>query len=376
MWELEVTSKETITPSSPTPPHLRTHKLCWIDRCVKVLHFPFVLFYQNPAGAHSLPTLKTSLSRTLSIFYPAAGELDPDHTFVDCNDRGAHLVEAVATTDSPLSELVARGLSCCSVNTLLPCSNNSCRNNSGNPLLSVQITTFSWRRKSPSPSASPTKSLMPAPPGFRHRMGPPQRPEEAQPPLPAFNAASLYAQFYKRDGDRPLCDAARGRRQRQAVEAVMARIVVDMRGKAEPPLPDSLFGNMVWQVATAVTEAEAKLKSRFEEKVSSTIKNIDRERLREYTETDGWPLREETVREIADEVGDDWDVYFFTSWTRFGFYEADFGFGRPIWMGIGGPVMRNMVTLTGMEAWVTLEEEDMIRFERDEEILAYTSSYV
>ncbi|KAG5526155.1 hypothetical protein RHGRI_032441 [Rhododendron griersonianum] len=59
-----------------------------------------------------------------------------------------------------------------------------------------------------------------------------------------------------------------------------------------------------------------------------------------------------------------------------------FGWGKPIWVSLGGnkdPMVMNLIYLLdtrsggGIEAWVNLSEEDMAEFERDPELLAFTS---
>ncbi|KAL2486757.1 Uncharacterized protein Adt_31513 [Abeliophyllum distichum] len=60
--------------------------------------------------------------------------------------------------------------------------------------------------------------------------------------------------------------------------------------------------------------------------------------------------------------------------SKFGFYEVDFGFRKPIWATIANVPMKNLVILLntkesdGIEAWVNLHEEDMHYLEQDEEI--------
>ncbi|KAL2529712.1 HXXXD-type acyl-transferase family protein [Forsythia ovata] len=64
----------------------------------------------------------------------------------------------------------------------------------------------------------------------------------------------------------------------------------------------------------------------------------------------------------------------FTDWSKFKFYEADFGFGKPIWTSVANIPIRNLVMLMntkendGIEAWVHLDEKDISYFEQDVEI--------
>ncbi|KAM7480919.1 hypothetical protein LguiB_005502 [Lonicera macranthoides] len=88
--EVQVISKETIKPSSPTPPHLQTFKASIIDKVLSFGYIQFISFYvpsQNFTKQTSIQHLKQSLSQTLTIFYPFAGRVKDELT-VDCNDNG------------------------------------------------------------------------------------------------------------------------------------------------------------------------------------------------------------------------------------------------------------------------------------------------
>lgn len=77
--------------------------------------------------------------------------------------------------------------------------------------------------------------------------------------------------------------------------------------------------------------------------------------------------------------GDDLAVYRYSSWCRFPIYEADFGWGKPIWVTIGGCELKNSIIMMdtrsgdGIEAIVNLEKEDMDVFEKDLELLQFAS---
>ncbi|KAK9990034.1 hypothetical protein SO802_025019 [Lithocarpus litseifolius] len=71
----------------------------------------------------------------------------------------------------------------------------------------------------------------------------------------------------------------------------------------------------------------------------------------------------------------------FTSWLTFGFDEIDFGWGKPIWVGLVGEggsgrnliVLQNTTSGNGIEAWVTLDENIMSILEQDTEFLAFAT---
>ncbi|KAK3038848.1 hypothetical protein RJ639_028570 [Escallonia herrerae] len=77
------------------------------------------------------------------------------------------------------------------------------------------------------------------------------------------------------------------------------------------------------------------------------------------------------------------DYFVFTSWCKFGFYEAAFGCGKPIWVSSvgnsGGSVFVNVTILMdtrcgeGIEALVALDEQEMNILERNVELLPLAS---
>lgn len=65
----------------------------------------------------------------------------------------------------------------------------------------------------------------------------------------------------------------------------------------------------------------------------------------------------------------------FTSLCGFPLYEADFGWGKPIWVGSASLTFKNLVVFLdtrsgdGIEAWINLKLEDMAKLEADKELL-------
>ncbi|KAK7841322.1 bahd acyltransferase bia1 [Quercus suber] len=75
------------------------------------------------------------------------------------------------------------------------------------------------------------------------------------------------------------------------------------------------------------------------------------------------------------------EIFCFTCWLTFGFDEIDFGWGKPIWVGLMGEggscrnliVLQNTTTVNGIEAWMTLDENIMSTLEQDPEFLAFAT---
>ncbi|CAA7023606.1 unnamed protein product [Microthlaspi erraticum] len=69
-----------------------------------------------------------------------------------------------------------------------------------------------------------------------------------------------------------------------------------------------------------------------------------------------------------------------TSPCNFPVYEADFGWGKPLWVPYAKISYKNLVAFTytkegdGIEAWINLDQNDMSKSETDEELLRYVSS--
>ena len=71
--------------------------------------------------------------------------------------------------------------------------------------------------------------------------------------------------------------------------------------------------------------------------------------------------------------------YICISWCRCSLYQADFGWGKPMRLSPLGAGSKNITCLNdtregeGIEAFVTLEEQEMVVFEGDEELLHFFS---
>ncbi|XP_074303984.1 vinorine synthase-like [Silene latifolia] len=93
--QVKVISNEIVKPSCPTPPEKRTRKLSFLDESFPAIHMPLLLVYTGKKEFTKPPlddspvitSLKTSLSETLTQFYPLAGRMENEYT-VSCNDQG------------------------------------------------------------------------------------------------------------------------------------------------------------------------------------------------------------------------------------------------------------------------------------------------
>ncbi|KAH9623361.1 hypothetical protein KSS87_014246 [Heliosperma pusillum] len=98
--EVKIISNDTVKPSCPTPPERKTITLSFLDESFMSVHVPYLLIYTNnnestktTINSPIITSLKTSLSETLTHFYPLAGRFENEYT-VSCNDEGIPFVVA------------------------------------------------------------------------------------------------------------------------------------------------------------------------------------------------------------------------------------------------------------------------------------------
>ncbi|KAG5568695.1 hypothetical protein H5410_064294 [Solanum commersonii] len=127
--------------------------------------------------------------------------------------------------------------------------------------------------------------------------------------------------------------------------------LINLRGKSnmearKDELNDfvKLVGNTIGDTCVAIGKAESV------DDISSLIVNNQRKVIEKFAQ------------------GDEIDVYPSTSWCRFCWYETDFGWGKPFWVSLV-----ECDAFDGIEAWVSLKENDMAQFERGPNILSSTS---
>ncbi|KAF7839836.1 acylsugar acyltransferase 3-like [Senna tora] len=156
------------------------------------------------------------------------------------------------------------------------------------------------------------------------------------------------------------------------------RFAANLRTRTDPPMPAKTVGNMVWFFFVPGTRRDE-----LREVVSQT-----QERMSEFREVCAGKFGRNDVSFISECLktatssgGNDEEMVMFyvASWCRFGVYEGDFGWGKPIWVTTSGCPVKNSVVLVdtrdgdGIEALVNMEENDMALFERDVQLGMFAS---
>nr|GMD33565.1 vinorine synthase-like [Ipomoea batatas] len=389
--KVELVSKEMmIKPSSPTPPHLKTFKLSFLDQNAPPIFIPLILFFHHapPADDHgrSSQLLKQSLSKVLTLFYPLAGRIK-GNDLVDCSDEGALWVEARVhgflkhVVENPLMEELEK---------FLPIEPS---NGDGSELIvGVQINYFvdggiavgvcmshkiadghslvnfvnAWAvtaREGDAAGISPPNfglatSLFPPTtmelPGSRISPTLGMTREKIVTRRVVFdkeNIAALKKSVAAKSSGMGERDPTRveaisafpwkhfreaGRKKSQQAtnkKAFLATHIVNLRAKMNPPLPDATFGNL-WTLAnTTITPSETNPSPDDNDDLVFLLRTSIREINAEYVEAlqnekgQSEHLRKWHERFSTEEA----EFLEFTSWCRFPIYEVDFGWGRPIW---------------------------------------------
>ncbi|KAG5523117.1 hypothetical protein RHGRI_035057 [Rhododendron griersonianum] len=141
---MEIISRESIKPSSPTPDHLRTFRLSSLDKFIpNFLYFPHILYYSHDDSTTSInikqaeisPLLIRSLSDALVLYYPFAGRVKCESS-VDCDDQGVDFFEA--RVDTYLSDIIESSTSAEVLTKFVPTTSAE----NGGALLGIQLNYF------------------------------------------------------------------------------------------------------------------------------------------------------------------------------------------------------------------------------------------
>ncbi|QCE02701.1 vinorine synthase-like [Vigna unguiculata] len=430
--DVEIISREDIRPSSPTPSHLRLFRLSVLDHLIPSPYVPIILFYTSPKTNTThlsevpkrLELLKKSLSETLTKFYPLGGKIKEDLS-IECNDEGAYFV--LARVKCPLHEFLLQP-QMTALHKFLPVGLVSEGSNSGTYVTKIQVNIFEcggiaigmcvshkiidgaslstfikgWTERAKgcnqstqpnfiAPSLFPTNS-----PWFRD--------------LSMRTWASICKQgkwvtrrfLFRNSAIATLKAQTAGTENSTRLQMVSAMLwkslmgvskarfgtqrpsfvthVVNLRGKMDEALcPEHAMGNIIWLIAAESVDADEMGLVELVGKLRTAISRVDKEFVEELRGDKGRSIMQESFGAIR-EMGSKSDHFGFTSWCNFGFYEADFGWGKPTW--VNGAVSADSVSRStntimlvdtrlgdGIEAWVTLREEDMTLLIADHELL-------
>ncbi|XP_050218194.1 stemmadenine O-acetyltransferase-like [Mercurialis annua] len=428
--KVEIISTEMIKPSSPTPAHLRNFKICLLDELAPPAYVPILLLYSSDDfEVGFFDNLKYSLSQTLTQFYPLSGKLVRNLS-VDCNDEGALFLQAKVNISA--SEIV-RNPETSMLYQLFPFNPYKSTPGENTVITGVQATVFecgsvgigvcvSHKVADGATMASFLTAWAATANGVDQTLAPRLDSATLFPPkgidiikqsdmVKNEKTVTKRFEFDRKSLANLKAKIANGNPTR--VEAVTALIwksatevtrensvkdptptltqtptsiathLVNIRGRMVPPLPGHALGNL-WRLAVALYP-EATKEVKLQEIVGilrKSIQRIDSNYVTRLQGEDGFAKALEPLKELRQLAlgGERAEVYTFSSWARFPLYEINFGLGKPIRVCTITVPVRNCVILMGtksgdgIEAWVTLTEKDMAKFEKNQEFLKFISA--
>ncbi|XP_054787616.1 stemmadenine O-acetyltransferase-like [Prosopis cineraria] len=468
--EVEIISAQDIKPSSPTPSHLGTFKLCLLDHLIPAPYAPIIFFFPSLALSEiprNLHLLKQSLSDTLTVFYPLAGKIKDDFS-IHCNDEGANFVEA--KVKCLLSEFLTKP-DLISLHNLLPCDLKIPKESYvGSHVSNIQVNVFDcggiaiglcishrvldgaslssflkvWTNKARVGCADNDHKEVVKPELLMASSWFPMNDDDGlwlrnssmamwgsmfkkgqfetrrfwfsnsaianlKVQMVDFNSEMVKsptrleivsAILWKSFMDASIAQSdsdCYNNNNTQSRRTCLVSHLVNLRKRMKDKDDDlcssaeNAIGNLLWLAFAKSNVAEdgnnnketrldgllKKLRKAF-----STIDDKFVENMRSNHARKSTMLPSLNIKSMIGDDDEDSEVEClgFTSWCNFGFYEVDFGWGKPLWVssiGSCGSVFMNLVILVdsrfgdGIEAWVTLDERFMGHLEANPELLGY-----
>ncbi|MBA0586565.1 acetyl-CoA-benzylalcohol acetyltransferase [Gossypium raimondii] len=413
--EVQIQTRKLIKPSSPTPLHLRELKLSCFDQIAPPAFGSFIFFFKAPINGHqTLKKLESSLSDVLTKFYPFAGRFIQDRNAIDCNDQGAEYLEARVSVS--LNQFILEELDVKLVNLLVPYPNELVFTPT---ILAVQINEFDCGGLAIGTSFShkfadgftifgfmngwatccrigvdavkclsfETESLLPD--GFKPTY---------KIPVPDDNLDTLITKRFIFTASTIAALKAKvgvGQFSRaQLLIALIWKVRISMakkkdslqifpynfRGKTALPIPSNGAGNLFINILVRFTANDDRNPDLLHlvNLVGNELRNAAESFGKAETAEDLFLSATNSSREIHETLSKgDTEICILTSLSKFPYYEADFGWGMPGWIASVHKDVEMVLLMDtrfdgGVEAWVTLEPDNMVRFEQDPDILAYT----
>ncbi|KAF9672855.1 hypothetical protein SADUNF_Sadunf11G0087500 [Salix dunnii] len=404
--DMSIISKELIKPSSPSIHHLLPFKLSLLDQLFPTTYIPMVFFYpannnQDFKGLQISTQLKRSLSQTLSTFYPLSGRVRNNST-IDSFEKGAPYVET-RVKGSLFDFLKQPQLDL--LNKFLPCQPFGYESDpEATPQVALQVNTFDGGGS----------LLFTQDHRYSYDDGVPRQLGSQHTRVTEnylFKEGNVTRRFvFDADAIATLKDKAKSQRvpNPSRTEALSAFIwksyteacrslsalprpsvsvqAVNIRQRTEPRFSRYSIGNLWLDAMTACELADTKIE--LNDLVSLTresFTNINNDYLKAFQGENGFQELSGSLLKQRVEIGSrNPEILIFSSWLQFDLNDVDFGWGKPIWVGLTGDVGRPLgwtnVTIfkqTGrnneVEVWMTLNEKIMSLVERNAEFRKFST---
>ncbi|XP_038699531.1 stemmadenine O-acetyltransferase-like [Tripterygium wilfordii] len=437
--EVDIISRQCIKPSSPTPNHLTTFNISLLDQFAPHLYVPHLLFYPPSKASISETSklFKQSLSKTLALYYPLAGKAK-NSLSIDCNDEGASYI--TARVNRHLSDCLKQP-TLSTVSNFLPSGITFTEVKPGAHVVVIQETLFScgcvaialvfphsimdaislsgfmktWATIARQQSSIGANLS----PNFSASSIFPQTSTAFPEDLTALNLSSVYRRNGKFFVNRfvfggstitklkaeAMSSAVQNPTRVEVVFAMLLKCImsalrvksgkqkpalainaVNLRRKAVPPYPETAVGNFIWiePIFSRVGDLEL---CDFVQRIRESVSSINGDFVKSLEGDGGFNILCESLKEIdkscSKALSEGAEPIGLNSWCNMGFYEADFGWGKPLWipffLGLSEPPNAFFIYLmdtrhgNGIEAWVVLDEEIMPMLQLDMELRSLVS---
>lgn len=426
MEKPQIISKTLIKPSSPTPKDLKAYNLSVLDQLSPRFYLPIVLFYsapnpENSCNINDVPSLlKKSLSEALIHYYPFAGRLAGKDS-IDCNDEGLDFYEA--RIDCKLNDILEKP-DPETMDLFSPPGMLFNESFQGSPFI-IQVTYFScgglaisvcmlhkvtdacaifgfindWaavaRGEKVSPMFLTRKAISP----FNGQLTLPEIKLEKDNVVTrkfSFDPSKLSSLKATVTDDPGIlqnpsrvevvtaliykCAMAASKAKTGLSRPSMLMQAANLRPRVVPPLPENSVGNFSWFFSIMTNDENDKSMAKIVAALKKAAKGFSEKYGNGLTADKCYSIICESIegaRKVIRENKSEMDSYRCSSLCRYPFNQMNFGWGKPIWVGTSSSKMKNTFHLLdslkpgGIEALVTLEEEKMAIFEKDEELLKY-----
>ncbi|XP_028091290.1 vinorine synthase-like [Camellia sinensis] len=393
VFDVEIVSSETIKPSSPTPSHLKNFNLSLLDQITPPFYIPTTIFYSPTINANQiLQNLKDSLAEALSIFYPLAGRIK-GHLSIDCNDEG--VLFSQAKVNCQLSEFLNPPDTNNLVFRLLPIVEIPIPierlNDAAQMVIQVNIFTCGgiciglyflhqiidatalmtfiscWAAIASRPLGKESDSCSPN--INAASLFPPRSDSQLPPPEKLVSYMFNQKWLHKKEcgvSTRFVIDGAaisllKAKVASKAVPnptrfQVVASFIwncavsastsflgsqkpsvmyfaVNMKPKMVPPMSQNSIGNIVWYAVVHHREEEATELRSMVELLSGAVQKINVDHILSLQGDQRFAVMSGVIDELRNMYSDETpDLYTCAPWCGLGFYDVDFGWGKPLWI--------------------------------------------
>ena len=426
MMNIEKQSSKLVKPFVPTPPTLRHYKIGLVDELMPFINVGVALYFPTNSNHDTefVTCLEKSLEKTLTRFYPLAGRFVNKTLTIDCNDQGVEFIHA--KVNIKLQDILAPNVNGKFADDFVP-SNKFAIDQFHEPLLTVQVTIFECggvalgvnvSHKIVDASTLSTfvsewaamnrkeNEIESTGPGFNSSSLFPGRCLSPLPlPLITEDMSSKYTRMMLSFNESVISNLKAKAMAKenictkyyskvQLVSSILWKAFIDvdratnnipknyillqpvsLRGKMASLIPKNSCGNILAFCATEAGNAETseELVDLLTNNVKKTI-NIFSNVCHDSEDGQTTILNAVTLKDVN--IQESTHVLTVTSWSKFPFYEADFGFGKPAYAATASVALQRAACLmddaqgNGVDAHFMVEVENVPYFERALEIIS------